>query len=635
MALDKEGTRFVFYSGKGGVGKTSMASSTAVHYAASGKRVLLVTTDPAANIADVFKQEVGHKVTKIKDIENLWAMEIDPDRAAEEFREQIMAPMKKSMPDYILKVIEERFNSPCTAEIAAFDRFIDYLVEPDFDIVIFDTAPTGHTLRLLELPMDWSRHIDASSRGSGQTCMGPVEAIQQSKDKYDKAINFLRDGDLTTFAFVVQPEETSIIETSRSAEELRKIGINSQLLIINGILPPQGHLPPFFQRRKEMQDKYLKQIKKTFPIRQVKMYLMEEEIAGVKTLQKVGKRLFNQLEGKELNPWEEKVQEKKEEKAPEGHVWVQPQVQNKLSPHNEKSRIIFFTGKGGVGKTVLSCATALWSANQGHKTLLISTDPATHLKEVFQKEIGSEEAPVSGVENLYAASIDQKKALVEYKERILTEARQKHGEDMLAVIEEELDSPCTAEMAAFEKFVQYITRQDFEVIIFDTAPTGHTLRLLELPMDWEKQLDVMVGAKPGTGAHQESRDRFREVVRLLKDKDRTSFISVVYPENTPIVEAYRAAKDLEEAGIGLALVTANQVLLPQYCTTSFYKKRFYLQQKYLREMEKTFGVPVVVLPLFDQEIKDLGMLEKAGEILWNNEDKERRAISLTKPVAYS
>ncbi len=376
-----------------------------------------------------------------------------------------------------------------------------------------------------------------------------------------------------------------------------------------------------------MQDKYLQQIKKTFPMHQVRMYLMDEEIAGLPTLKKVAERLFAQLKGKKAEPWQEGGPEgEKEAEPPTGHTWVQPHVEEKLLPKDKDTRTIFFTGKGGVGKTVISCATAVWSAKQGFKTLLVTTDPAAHLKEVFQREIGSEAAPVSGIEGLYAASIDQKKAFEEYKEKILKEAGEKHGEDMLAVIKEELDSPCTAEMAAFEKFARYITSHEYEVIIFDTAPTGHTLRLLELPMDWEKQLDVMVGAKPGSGAHRESRERFRKVVNLLKDRDRTSFISVVYPENTPIVEAYRAARDLDEAGIHLALVVANQVLLPQYCTTAFYKKRYKLQQKYLREMGKTFGVPVVVLPLLDREIKGVNLLKEAGAILWDNQSKEGRYV---------
>ncbi len=182
-------TPFICFSGKGGVGKTSMACAHAVRYADQAKRTLIVTTDPASNLADVFEQPIGHQIQPIDEVPNLWAMEIDPDRATEEYKDRALSPIREAFPSEMVRVIEEQMSGPCTAEVAAFDRFTDFIVPstdtdlPEFDIVIFDTAPTGHTIRLLELPAEWSHTIDTASQGSGQTCIGPASTIQDAKHK--------------------------------------------------------------------------------------------------------------------------------------------------------------------------------------------------------------------------------------------------------------------------------------------------------------------------------------------------------------------------------------------------------------------------------------------------------------------
>ncbi len=223
-------TQFIFFSGKGGVGKTSMACAHAVRYADEGKRTLIVTTDPASNLADVFEQPIGHQVTPIAGVPNLSAMEIDPDKATQEYIDRAMAPIRAAFPPQMVQVMEEQMSGPCTAEVAAFDRFTDFLDVPAdngavFDVIIFDTAPTGHTIRLLELPAEWSQSIDAASAGSGQTCLGPAAAIQDAKHKYERALAAMRQSAQTTFVFVLHPEAISIKETRRAIAELRKLDI--------------------------------------------------------------------------------------------------------------------------------------------------------------------------------------------------------------------------------------------------------------------------------------------------------------------------------------------------------------------------------------------------------------------------
>lgn len=258
--MSKNVSKYIFFSGKGGVGKTSMASTTGVHYAEKGLKTIIVTTDPAANLADVFQQKIGHQVTPIDGVENLFAMEIDSKKATEEYKEQTLAPMREIFNEKMLAVVEEQLNSPCTEEMASFDRFIDFMDDDSYDVVIFDTAPTGHTIRLLELPVDWSKHIEESAEGSGQTCMGPVQNIQDSKEKYDRAIELLKDEKRTEFIFVMHPESSSIRETQRASKELREIGINTSSLIVNGIIPKEECNNPFFKKRGEMQQKHLKEI---------------------------------------------------------------------------------------------------------------------------------------------------------------------------------------------------------------------------------------------------------------------------------------------------------------------------------------------------------------------------------------
>ncbi len=605
-------TQYLFFSGKGGVGKTTMACATAVAEADAGRKTLIVTTDPASNLADVFEQTIGHQVTPIGGVPNLWAMEIDPDRATEEYRERILSPFRAVMPAEVVKTLEEQFRSPCTTEIASFDRFVDFMDQADFDTVIFDTAPTGHTLRLLELPVDWSNFITASAEGAGQTCLGPVQAIQDSKQKYDRAIGLMTDPARTRFVFVLQPEQTAIYETERSAGELQRIGVASQELIVNGILPIEACDQPFFRKRYEMQQRHLADIRAGFslPIRQ--MLLRAREVKGIASLREVAEALRGDGSGS-VAPVARQVE-------PIGEVIPSSlptsDLLKLLTPHNGTGKAVFFTGKGGVGKTVVSCVAALCLARQGFRILLLTTDPAAHIGQVLDVPVGDRPAPVPSTPGLWAARIDAKQATEEYKARILADATGRYSEDMLRAIQEELESPCTEEMAAFDKFLAYLDGAEYDVVVFDTAPTGHTLRLLELPFDYGQQVELMVTTtQEGWGLKAATQARFSRVIARLRDPGQTVFAFVLYPESTPVVEAYRASQDLAAAGIPTQFVVANQVIPADLATNPFFRSRRAMQTRYLREVERRFGVPVVVLPLMDQEIRGLAAVEQAAGLL--------------------
>lgn len=608
-------TQYLFFSGKGGVGKTTMACATAVHYAEKGQKTLIITTDPASNLADVFETEIGHKITPLG-VPNLWGMEISPEKATEEYRERILSPMREVMPDDVMKVLEEQFNSPCTTEIASFDRFVDFIAgDPSnngerYDIIIFDTAPTGHTIRLLELPVDWSKHIEESAKGSGNTCIGPVASIQESKKRYDEATGLLGDPVRTKFIFVLQPEKTSIYETKRSSEELKTIGVKTIELIINGILPREVCEHPFFQKRYEMQQQYLKKIEEVFHVPKKLIYQRDGEIKGIDRIRNIASDLFG------INEASFQLESKAKLKPASFIMGFDP-ILNLILPHGQ-TRAIFFTGKGGVGKTTVSCITAYYLASRGYKTLLLTTDPASHIGEVLEQKVDDRIQKVEGVDNLWAVIIDQKRAVEEYKQRILNEAKQKYSEDMLTAIREELESPCTEEMAAFEKFMNYVESDEYDLVIFDTAPTGHTLRLLELPFDYSEQVGLMVTTtEKSEGVKSETQKRLDRIIARMKDPDRSVFAFVVYPESTPVMEAYRAMLDLKEAGIPTQFVVANQVLLPEYCTNEYFSRRRLMQEKYLAEIKELFRLPMILMPLLENEIRGMGMIKQAAELLFS------------------
>lgn len=618
-------TQFLFFSGKGGVGKTSMACTHAVRAADEGKRTLIVTTDPASNLADVFEQEIGHQVTPIGGIPNLWAMEIDPDRATQEYVDRALAPIRAAFPAPMVQVMQEQMSGPCTAEVAAFDRFTDFIVldktQRTFDLIIFDTAPTGHTIRLLELPAEWSQSIDAAAQGSGQTCIGPAAAIQDAKHKYEHALASLRDKTLSTFVFVLHPEMIAIRETQRAIRELGKLGIHTHRLIVNGIIPATETGSPLFAARAEMQARYLAQINNDLPYPTQRMTLLADEIRGAAGLRQVARIFFDGY------PAQPSLLNGSFTHAV-GHS-SQEAILASIRPNGHR-RTIFFAGKGGVGKTVASCMTAVWLARQGYRTLLLTTDPAAHLGDVLGQAVDSTPRPLNDCPSLWVANIDPKAAADSYKSRILDDARQR-GRPAAAVkvMAEELDSPCTEEMAAFDQFIDYASQSDWEAVVFDTAPTGHTMRLLELPVEWSRQIDVKVFASVDSSAADDiAKQRFAQVIELMRDPAQSTFAFVMVPESTPVVEAERAAKELATVGIAPGLVVANLVIPPEAATTPFVQTRRAMQQRYLAEIHGRFAAPVLEIPLLAQEVKGLEMLGELGTQAYGEVAQPCQAVSV-------
>jgi arsenite-transporting ATPase len=592
--------KFIFFSGKGGVGKSTMSCATAVWLAKKGHKTLLVTTDPAPNLSDIFSQEIGHHITPIRGIENLHAIEIDPDEASDEYRERIVGPLRELLDEKNLQVIKEQLNSPCVEEVAAFDKFIEFMDDPQYDAVIFDTAPTGHTIRLLELPSGWSETLT----GNSATCIGPGASLQSAKAKYEKAISLLQDRDRTSFVFVLKPENLSIVETKRSSEELSKLGIETSLLIVNGILPEEAITDDFFRHKKAEEEKIVERINRELPsLPKIYYPLQDQEVSGIDLLNAVSRLIYD---GKE---------EKRKARPREDTAWTPGPIRQRndlcgsmFVPANG-SRYLFFTGKGGVGKSTVASTTSVCMAQRGFKTLIVTTDPASHLHEIFGQPIEHEPTRIEGIDNLYAARIDQKQALEEYKVRIL-EAIKDQSEETKKSVEEDLNSPCAEEMAAFERFMSYFKTNGYDITIFDTAPTGHTLRLLELPSDWKGFVDLGTLTKQTS---EETTNKYADVIEKMKNPAKSSFVFVMYPEYTPMIEAWRAAEELrKQVGIETAAVAVNYMLPDHSGENPFFHSRRKQQEKYISQIEDRFNKPMMLFPLLEREPKGLEDLKALG-----------------------
>ncbi len=606
-------TEFVFFSGKGGVGKSTVSCATATWLADNDYETLLVTTDPAPNLSDIFGQAIGHEVTAIDGIDNLSAIEIDPDTAAEEYRQETIEPMRELLGEEEIRTVEEQLNSPCVEEIAAFDNFVDFMDSPEYDVVVFDTAPTGHTIRLMELPSDWNAELEKG----GSTCIGPAASMEDKKQDYERAIDTLQDDERTSFAFVGKPEDSSIDEIERSASDLGELGIESQLLILNGYLPESVCEDPFFEGKRADEQTVIERARKEFDADATATYpLQPGEIAGLDLLGDVGGVLYD---GADATVDVGTATDVDADGAVDFDAMADADpVVDQLTPGDE-TQYLFFTGKGGVGKSTVASTAATKLAEAGHETLVVTTDPAAHLEDIFGEPVGHEPTSV-GQENLDAARIDQEKALAEYREQVLDHVTEMYEDKedsqidvdaAIANVEEELESPCAEEMAALEKFVSYFDEDGYDVVVFDTAPTGHTLRLLELPSDWKGFMDLgslTKGAAPAKG------DQYDAVIETMKDPEQSTFAFVMYPEYTPMMEAYRAAADLEDqVGIETSLVVANYLLPEEYGDNAFFTNRRAQQAQYLTEIRDRFDAPLMLAPLRQDEPIGLDELSAFGE----------------------
>ncbi|MBK7427962.1 MAG: arsenical pump-driving ATPase [Saprospiraceae bacterium] len=573
--MAEKNTKYLFFTGKGGVGKTSLACATAVEMADSGKVVLIVSTDPASNLKDVLESPVDENINPVKGIDNLFAINIDPENSAEEYRNRVTQPLEGIATKDEIKKIREDLSGACTTEIASFDefsRFVSGEIEgTKFDVIIFDTAPTGHTLRLLELPAAWSSFTDENPDGA--SCLGPASALKSGKERYHTVVKRLRDASLTSFYIVSRADKASLKEASRTSNELKELEMINQLLYLNGVfraIDKQDLLANKIEAMgKEQLDAIPENLKflplKTFP-------LLPYNVLGIDKL----RSLFN----------------------PEMQKSISANVVSKLEPSrqelqgietlteelckNKQSGLIMTMGKGGVGKTIAASAIAVLLANKGFDVLLTTTDPAAHIQD-FIEQLG--ELPAT----LTVERIDPKLETQRYTEKILAYKGQGQSEEAKKLILEDLKSPCTEEVAVFHAFSKAISLAKRKFVVMDTAPTGHTLLLLDTAGSYHR--DIM--------RNNINEGRVRTPYMSLQDQELSKIILVSLPETTPMREAGSLQDDLKRAGIKPYAWLINQSLsMLSGITDPLLKSRANAEKEVIDTIkssysERTFGIPFI------------------------------------------
>jgi len=508
-------TRYVLFTGKGGVGKTTTASGAAVALATAGVRTLLISTDPASNLDDVFGLVAGSEPTPVPDLPGLWVANIDPEQAAADYRERALAPYRGVLPDSALATMGEQLSGACTVEIAAFNEFTAILASDTasaYERVLFDTAPTGHTLRLLTLPSAWGGY--AQEHPAGASCLGPLAGLERQRRQYQDAVATLADPALTSLVLVARAETSALSEAARASRELGQLAINNQQLVINGVLRHPGNDPTAhaFAERQQLALDHAPAALQQLPTTAVD--LIAGDITGIPAL----KQLISGKPGSDVA---------RQPSAPIAFDELDTLIDDlDAAGHG----VVLTMGKGGVGKTTIAAAIAVALADRGHQVTLSTTDPAAHLADALADETH---------DGLQVQRIDPADETARYSAEVLHAAVGLDAEGR-ALLQEDLRSPCTEEIAVFRAFAATIDDANDRIVVLDTAPTGHTLLLLDAAESYQREIKRTNANVP---------DAVRALAQRLRDPDFARVVIVTLAESTPVDEARRLQADLRRAGI--------------------------------------------------------------------------------------
>lgn len=563
---------FLFFTGKGGVGKTSLACASAVALCDAGKRVLLVSTDPASNVGQVFATGIGNRITAIAAVPGLSALEIDPPAAAKAYRERIVGPVRGKLPESVVRSIEEQLSGACTTEIAAFDEFTalltDQALRSEYDHILFDTAPTGHTIRLLQLPGAWSEFLE---QGKGDaSCLGPLAGLEKQRSQYAEAVAALCDSTQTRLVLVARAQGSTLREVSRTHEELAAIGLANQQLVINGLFPEaaiagDGLAQALWRREQQVLADMPQNIK---GLARDQVPLLATNLVGLDSLrQLLQPQVVGELAPAASSPLQGTRPELGtlvDELAADGHG------------------LIMLMGKGGVGKTTLAAAVAVELASRGLPVHLTTSDPATHLSETL----------AGTLPHLEVSRIDPRAETERYRAQVLATKGAALDEQGRALLEEDLRSPCTEEIAVFQAFSRIIREAGRRFVVMDTAPTGHTLLLLDATGAYHREIARQMGNK---GLH------FTTPMMQLQDPKQTKVLIVTLPEPTPVQEAANLQADLRRAGIEPWAWLINHSLQQAAVSSPLLQLRAERQLPHVEAVERQHASRFAVVPLLAEE----------------------------------
>ncbi|MBU5677944.1 arsenical pump-driving ATPase [Alkaliphilus sp. MSJ-5] len=560
-------TKYLFFTGKGGVGKTSTACAIAVALADKGKKIMLISTDPASNLQDVFSTELNNKGVPIKEVPNLVVANFEPEKAAAEYKESVIAPYRGKLPEAVLTNMEEQLSGSCTVEIAAFNEFSSFITDEkaakEYDHIIFDTAPTGHTLRMLQLPSAWSNFISENTHGA--SCLGQLSGLEDKKEVYKNAVENLADGEKTTLILVSRPEVAALKEAERASIELQDISVNNQLLVVNGVLKTHDDelSTAIYTKQKAALDDIPEGLK---TIETFEIPLRPYNVTGIENVRAFFKSDIIKHSAETLN------------------VSSIPNLNDVIEDlYKSNKKVIFTMGKGGVGKTTIAATIAQELAKEGKKVHLTTTDPAAHLKFVLEESYG-----------ITLSNIDEKKELEKYKEEVLSKARETMSNDDIAYVEEDLRSPCTQEIAVFRAFAEIVERSENEVVVIDTAPTGHTLLLLDSTQSYHREIERSQGDIP---------ESVKKLLPKLRDEKETEVIIVTLAETTPVYEAMRLKEDLNRAGINVKWWVINSSFYATNTTNDILKVKASNEVEWINKVNEISKGNFAVIEWIPEEVK--------------------------------